>query len=72
MEEHSWAVCDHFLPLDIVRRVRIEAGLFTSHYEQSEIWVGKESDVGAQLSVPSGTYVRLLIKGFSTYVSVCM
>ena len=35
----------HFLSFD--------TALFTSHYEQSEIWVGKEADVGAQLSVPS-------------------
>jgi len=41
LETHAWAVCDNFLPLDLVRRVRIEAGLFTAHYEQSEIWVGK-------------------------------
>ena len=27
--------------------------LFFSHYEQSEIWVGRGSDVGAHLSVPS-------------------
>jgi hypothetical protein len=35
------------------------AGRFTelrvcgSHYEESEIWVGKDAAVGAQLSVPS-------------------
>lgn len=50
---HKWVVFDHFLPLDLVRRIRIEAGLFKEHYEQSEIWVGKEADVGAHLQVPS-------------------
>jgi len=33
--------------------VRVESGLFRSSYEASEIWVGKQADVGAQLSVPS-------------------
>lgn len=47
------AVCDGFLPLDLVRRVRIEASLFQDHFEQSEIWVGSRADIGAQLSVPS-------------------
>jgi hypothetical protein len=37
---------DSFLPLDTVRRVRIEATLFREGYEQSEIWVGKQADVG--------------------------
>eukprot|EP00605_Chrysophyceae_sp_TOSAG23-4_P002357 GSChrysophyteH1.ASY1.ANO1.2605.1 assembled CDS len=53
MDEHGWAVCDNFIRPDVVRRVRIEAGLFEEHYEQSEIWVGKNADVGTLLSVPS-------------------
>ena len=53
LQTYGWAVCDGFLPLELVRRVRVEAGLFTDHYEQSEIWVGKQADVGAHLSVPS-------------------
>jgi len=53
LEEKGWAVCDNFLPLDLVRRIRIEAGLFAEHYEQSEIWVGREASVGTLLSVPS-------------------
>jgi hypothetical protein len=52
-DEHDWAVCSSYVPLDVVRRVRIEAGLFRDHYEQSEIWVGKRADIGAHLSVPS-------------------
>lgn len=60
LEQHHWVAFDNLLPLDAVRRIRIEAGLFADHYEQSEIWVGKEADVGAHLSVPSvrgGTYL---------------
>lgn len=53
LRQHGWVVCDNFIPLDLVRRIRIEAGLFKEHYEQSEIWVGKRADVGAHLSVPS-------------------
>ncbi len=53
LEAHGWAVCDNFVSADLVRRVRIEAGLFRDHYEQSEIWVGKKADVGTLLSVPS-------------------
>jgi len=53
LKTHGWAVCDDFISSDIVRRVRIEAGLFEEHYEQSEIWVGKQADVGTLLSVPS-------------------
>mmetsp|Transcript_21655 Transcript_21655/g.31517 ORF Transcript_21655/g.31517 Transcript_21655/m.31517 type:complete len:738 (-) Transcript_21655:120-2333(-) len=60
LEEHGWAVGDHVIPEDIVRRVRIECNLFQDHYEQSEIWVGKQADVGAQLSVPSVRGDRVL------------
>ena len=49
LSSQGWASIDNFVPLDIVRRVRIEAGLFKEHYEQSEIWVGKQADVGAHL-----------------------
>jgi hypoxia-inducible factor prolyl hydroxylase len=53
LEEYGWAVCDHTIPEDLVRRVRIESGLFVDHFEQAEIWVGKQADIGAQLVVPS-------------------
>lgn len=53
LDEHGWAVCDNFLPADLVRRVRIETSVFTELYEQSEIWIGKQADLGAQISVPS-------------------
>lgn len=38
LSEHGWAVCDSFLPLDLVRRVRIETEIFKEFFEQSEIW----------------------------------
>lgn len=53
LDTHGWAVADNFISPDLVRRVRIEADLFDDHYEQSEIWVGKQADVGTLLSVPS-------------------
>ena len=31
LDAHKWSVCDHFLPLDLIRRVRIEAQLFKDH-----------------------------------------
>ena len=66
LEEHGWAVLDNFLPEELVQRVRVESGLFRSSYEQSEIWVGKQADVGAQLSVPSvrGDKVSCLLLSF--------
>ena len=53
LDKNGWAVCDGFLSPDLVRRVRIEAELFKDFYEESEIWVGKQADIGAHLSVPS-------------------
>lgn len=65
---HGWAVVDNFLPLDLVRRVRIEVNLFKSHYEQSEIWVGKRADMGAHVRVPSvrGDQVLWMCGGHQT------
>ena len=34
LENHSYAAVDNFLPLDLIKRVRIESGLFTNFYEQ--------------------------------------
>lgn len=53
LEEHGWAVLDNFLPLDVVQRIRVESGIFRNSFETSEIWVGKQADVGAQIAVPS-------------------
>jgi hypoxia-inducible factor (prolyl hydroxylase) len=53
LKTYKWAICDEFVPLDLVRRALIECRLMKDHYEQSEIWIGKHSDLGAQLSVPS-------------------
>ena len=52
IETNGFAVCDHFLPAELVRRIRTECGLFNEEYEASEIWVGKQADVGAHLTVP--------------------
>jgi hypothetical protein len=60
LEEHGWAVVDNVFPLDLIRRVRIEINLFKEHYEQSEIWVGRRSDVGANVHVPSVRGDRVL------------
>jgi hypothetical protein len=45
--------CLRFIIITVIRRIRIEAGLFREQYEQSEIWVGKQADLGAHLQVPS-------------------
>ena len=60
LEEFGWAICDHTISEDLVRRVRMEAGLFVDHYEQAEVWVGKHADIGAQLVVPSVRGDRVL------------
>ena len=39
IQSNAWVVVDNYLPSDLVKRVRIEANLFTEFYEQSEIWV---------------------------------
>lgn len=53
LDQSGYAVLDNFLPVELIKRVRIESGLFINQYEQSEIWVGKEADVGAHIQVPS-------------------
>ena len=60
--DHGWAVCDNFVGEELVRAVRREiAGpRLSKSYEDSEIWVGKEAGVGAQLSVPSVRGDRVL------------
>jgi hypothetical protein len=44
LKSNGYAICDNFLPLDLVKRVRVEAGIFKKYYEQSEIWVGKVAE----------------------------
>lgn len=36
--KYGWVACDGFLPIDLIRRIRIESNLFIDHFEQSEIW----------------------------------
>lgn len=60
--DHGWAVCDNFVSEQLVRAVRreISGPRLSKSYEESEIWVGKEAGVGAQLSVPSVRGDRVL------------
>eukprot|EP00947_MAST-08B_sp_MAST-8B-sp1_P001434 g1434.t1 len=51
--EKGWAACDNFLTPRQVVAIRMEMHALKQHYKQSEIWVGAEADVGAQISVPS-------------------
>mmetsp|Transcript_33134 Transcript_33134/g.74830 ORF Transcript_33134/g.74830 Transcript_33134/m.74830 type:complete len:553 (-) Transcript_33134:483-2141(-) len=52
LDGHGCAVCDQFLSPGLVAEVRKEIARLEPHYKASEIWVGKDSDVGAQLTVP--------------------
>ena len=49
---HGCAVCDQFLSHELVVAVRGEIVRLEPHYKNSEIWVGKDSDIGAQMTVP--------------------
>eukprot|EP00621_Florenciella_sp_RCC1693_P010524 CAMPEP_0182527704 /NCGR_PEP_ID=MMETSP1323-20130603/4022_1 /TAXON_ID=236787 /ORGANISM="Florenciella parvula, Strain RCC1693" /LENGTH=1032 /DNA_ID=CAMNT_0024736727 /DNA_START=238 /DNA_END=3336 /DNA_ORIENTATION=+ len=46
------AVCDAFLAPETITGVRDEIRTLERHYKASEIWVGKDSDIGAQITVP--------------------
>jgi hypothetical protein len=48
----GWAVCDQFAPAELVTEIRRELAHVSAHYEASEIWVGKEAGLGAQIAVP--------------------
>ena len=50
---NSFAVVDNFLDPQTVNSIRSELSSLNPHYTPSEIWVGKGSDVGAQITVPS-------------------
>ena len=49
---HGWAVCDGFAAAGMVGRVRDEVAALDNRYEPSEIWVGSDSGIGAQLVKP--------------------
>eukprot|EP01038_Epipyxis_sp_PR26KG_P009498 gene9498-12795_t len=68
LDQNGWAVVDNFVPIELIKRVKIEAKLFQKYYEQSEIWVGKQADLGAHLKVPSvrGDRVLWLCGGHNT------
>lgn len=52
LKARGCAICDRFLPVDVVEAVREEIARLEPHYKASEIWVGKDSDIGAQITVP--------------------
>jgi hypothetical protein len=54
LSTNGWAVCDNFVPRDLVAKMRDEIERLQPHFEGSEIWVGKgTASVGAHLRVPS-------------------
>ena len=53
LTSQRWAVCESFIPMDVVQGVRDEMLSLEMEYEASEIWVGKDNaSVGAMLKVP--------------------
>lgn len=48
----GWVVCDDFTPTELVAAIRKELATVATFYEPSEIWVGKETGLGAQITVP--------------------
>ena len=52
LRTHGWAVCDGFAAAGMVGRVRDEVAALNNRYEPSEIWVGSDSGIGAQLVKP--------------------
>uniref|UniRef100_A0A7S1UCJ3 Fe2OG dioxygenase domain-containing protein n=1 Tax=Phaeomonas parva TaxID=124430 RepID=A0A7S1UCJ3_9STRA len=53
LNRHGYAVVDGFCDAQRVREVHEELGQLQPHYTASEIWVGSEAGLGAQVSVPS-------------------
>ena len=53
LARRGWCVADRFASADLVNAVLAEVEALEPHFEQSEIWVGKTADVGAQIRVPS-------------------
>ena len=60
LKETNVAVVDGFLSAEQVSRVRREIAQLEGQYESGEIWVGKNSDAGAQISVASVRGDRVL------------
>ncbi|EKX34027.1 hypothetical protein GUITHDRAFT_50268, partial [Guillardia theta CCMP2712] len=56
----GFAVCDNFIPLELVRQARREMAALVPHFEASEIWVGKDAAAGAQIQVPDVRGDRVL------------
>eukprot|EP00798_Chlamydomonas_sp_ICE-L_P001757 gene1757-33169_t len=49
--QNGYAVCDNYVPAEIVGTVRQEIQVAEPMYEAGEIWVGKGAEVGAQIAV---------------------
>mmetsp|Transcript_6515 Transcript_6515/g.20971 ORF Transcript_6515/g.20971 Transcript_6515/m.20971 type:complete len:492 (-) Transcript_6515:583-2058(-) len=60
LQSEGWAVLDDFCAPDLVTRVLQDIAPVEPFYEASEIWVGADSTVGAQVSVPSVRGDRVL------------
>jgi hypothetical protein len=56
----GWALVDGLVGGELVHNVRREIKQLESQYEAGEIWVGKQADVGAQISVSSVRGDRVL------------
>lgn len=54
LDANGWSICDNFVSIDLIQKIREEIDSLEPHFEQSEIWVGKgSSSIGAHLRVPS-------------------
>ena len=53
LDKYAWACLDGFCCADLILRIRAEIARLEPYYDPSEIWVGAESSVGAQINVPS-------------------
>jgi len=53
LKERKWAVADRFASPELIDRVRKEIETMRGHFENSEIWWGKDAEIGAQITVPS-------------------
>lgn len=56
----GWALVDGLVSGELVDNVRREIKQLESQYQAGEIWVGKQADVGAHISVSSVRGDRVL------------
>ncbi|KAG2443684.1 hypothetical protein HXX76_002032 [Chlamydomonas incerta] len=53
LDAYGYAVLDNYISEDAIRAARKELGVMQEHYSPGLIWVGKEAEAGAQISVSS-------------------